>query len=274
MKTTTFTTWIINPFFVGGKKWGATRGSILKLGIIGILGLAIVLMSSQPARSEEASGDNWEFSASAYMWGASIGGESAAGGDIDIDFSDLLDNMNFAFMGSFGANKGKWGFLTDVIYMDVEDDDNDVLGPGLTLSDVELKAWIVTPMVTYRVLQSDRVELNVLAGARYFYLKVELDIEPLPKSSDSGDVWDGIVGVRGSVKLNKHWYLPFHFDVGTGDTDLTWQAFGAVGYKFSSFDLVAGYRYLTWEFDDDDKGGGTFNDLDISGPMVGVKFVF
>jgi hypothetical protein len=274
MKTTTFTTWIINPFFVGCKKWGATRGSILKLGIIGILGLAIVLMSSQPARSEEASGDNWEFSASAYMWGASIGGESAAGGDIDIDFSDLLDNMNFAFMGSFGANKGKWGFLTDVIYMDVEDDDNEVLGPGLTLSDVELKAWIVTPMVTYRVLQSDRVELNVLAGARYLYLKVELDIEPLPKSSDSGDVWDGIVGVRGSVKLNKHWYLPFHFDVGTGDTDLTWQAFGAVGYKFSSFDLVAGYRYLAWEFDDDDKGGGTFNDLDISGPMVGVKFVF
>ena len=55
---------------------------------------------------------------------------------------------------------------------------------------------------------------------------------------------------------------------------MTWQAFGGVGYRFGSWDLVAGYRYLAWEFDDDDKGGGTFNDLDISGPMVGVKFVF
>ncbi len=274
MKTTPVAARRVNPLFADGKKWGAARGSILKFGVLALLGLAIVLMGSQPARSEETSGDNWEFSASAYMWGASIGGDTAAGGDIDIDFSDLLDNMNFAFMGSFGANKGKWGFLTDVIYMDVEDDDNDVLGPGLTLSDVELKAWIVTPMITYRVLQSDRVELNILAGARYLYLKAELEIEPLPKSSNSGDVWDGIVGIRGSIVVNKKWYMPFHFDIGAGDTDLTWQAFGGIGYKFSSFDLVASYRYLKWEFDDDDKGGDTFNDLDISGPMVGMKFVF
>ena len=274
MKATTFAIRGINPIFAGGRMWDIVRGCMVQFGIVGLLGLMMVLVSSQPAYSEEAPGDTWEFSVGAYMWGANIGGESDAGGDIDIDFNDLLDNMNFTFMGTFGANKGKWGFLTDVIYLDVEDDDDVALEPGVSLNDVELKAWIITPMVTYRVVQSDLVELNILAGVRYLYLKAELDIEPLGQLSDSGDAWDGIVGIRGNITLNKHWYLPYHFDVGTGDTTLTWQAFGGIGYTFSSFDLVAGYRYMEWDFDDDDKGGGTFNDLDINGPMVGVKFVF
>ncbi len=38
------------------------------------------------------------------------------------------------------------------------------------------------------------------------------------------------------MNLNQNWYLPFHFDVGTGDTNLTWQAFAGVGYKIGSFD--------------------------------------
>ncbi len=33
-----------------------------------------------------------------------------------------------------------------------------------------------------------------------------------------------------------------------------------------------GYRYLTWEFDDNDTGGDTFNDLTIKGPMIGGNY--
>lgn len=94
------------------------------------------------------------------------------------------------------------------------------------------------------------------------------------RSSESGDTWDGIVGVRGKVKLKYNWYLPFRFDVGTGETKLTWQAYGGVGYKFNTFEIVAGYRYLDWNFDDNDKGGDTFNDLTVSGPILGVTFQF
>ena len=83
---------------------------------------------------------------------------------------------------------------------------------------------------------------------------------------------DGIVGVSGKVNLKYNLYLPFHFDVGTGDTNLTWQAYGGVGYKFKTFDLIAGYRYLTWDFDDE--GGGMFNELTVSGPLFGVTFQF
>lgn len=260
------------------------KSAFLKLRGFAFLVLAGLLFIAQPAVAATDTAADWQFTTSVYMWAPSIMGESAAGGDIDISFDTILENLDLTFMGSFGARKGKWGFLTDVIYMDLEDDDNSPLGPlgFLTLDDVELKAWIVTPMLTYEVLQSERFQLNVLAGARYLYMKADLTIDKKPPLSppttetfsDHGEVLDGIVGVNGHVNLTQNWYLPFHFDVGSGDTDLTWQAYGGVGYKFKNFDLIAAYRHLRWEFDDDDKGGGTFNDLYITGPMLGIKFVF
>ena len=46
-------------------------------------------------------------------------------------------------------------------------------------------------------------------------------------------------------------------------------------YKINNkWEVDLGYRYLKWDFDDNDKGGGTFNDLDISGPMLGAKYMF
>ena len=251
--------------------------SILKFQIFVLLGLATLLFIAQPVSAQEALSDDWEFSASIYMWGAGIDGKTAQGDDFDVEFKDILDNLDFTFMGNFGVNKGKWGFLTDVIYMDIKDDDNQSLTQRLTLSEVQIKAWIVTPVVTYSAVQSDRWNLTLQAGARYLYLEPSMEIDgPLEnrKDSDSGDAWNGIVGVSGKVNLKYNLYLPFHFDVGTGDTNLTWQAYGGVGYKFKSFDLVAGYRYLTWDFDDDDTGGELFNELTVSGPLFGVTFRF
>jgi hypothetical protein len=93
-------------------------------------------------------------------------------------------------------------------------------------------------------------------------------------ATGSGHIWDGIVGVRGAIVLGEGWSLPFHFDVGTGDTDLTWQAIALVPYKVSKWDVALGYRHLKWDFDDSDTGGDVFNDLYISGPLVGVKYLF
>lgn len=230
----------------------------------------------EPVVPEVVVSDSWEYSASINLWTASVGGETASGGDIDISFSDILDEMDFAFMTTLGAKKGKWGFLADVIYIDLSQDvDVPLNGGAESITKFGLKAWVVTPMATYRVIEEDQLNLDVLAGARYLYLKGSLEVDPAPGSiSDSGSVWDGIVGVRGTYDLNEKWYLPFHLDVGTGDTDLTWQAFAGVGYKYENFDLIAGYRYLDYNFDDGDTGGGIFNDLSLDGPMISINFYF
>ena len=62
--------------------------------------------------------------------------------------------------------------------------------------------------------------------------------------------------------------------MGTGDTDLSWQVFGGVGYKFNNLDLVAGYRHLEFDFVSGDEAGDLLNDIYISGPMVGIRYFF
>jgi len=90
------------------------------------------------------------------------------------------------------------------------------------------------------------------------------------KYSDSEDVLDGIIGAQVLLNLSDKWYFSCYADVGTGDSKLTWQVWPGVGYRLEKVDVVAGYRYLAWETDN----GDSIDDINFSGPMLGVKFRF
>ncbi len=79
------------------------------------------------------------------------------------------------------------------------------------------------------------------------------------------------MGLRGEFRPGGDWILPYYFDVGTGDSALTWQALVGVGYRFHWGDLVLAYRHLAYEFDDSAKGD---LDLAFSGAGLGVAFRF
>ena len=70
--------------------------------------------------------------------------------------------------------------------------------------------------------------------------------------------------------MNPTWFIPFHLDIGTGESDFTWQGFAGLGYRFKSLDVLVGYRYLYWDFEDN----AALDDLDVSGPGAGVRFYF
>ena len=260
---------------------------LLKFRLCTFFCFVLTSMAPQSVQAEEKTPGDWQFSGDLYMWAPAMKGETAQGGDIDISFNDILDNLDFTFMAGLSARKDKFSLLLDVIYMDLEDSSNYTLTRGplglrsLSITNLEMTAWVVTPAAAYNVFNTDLIEINLLAGARYLYLKTDADLvrQGLLETtrfspSGSGHVWDGIVGARGNIKLNEQWTMPFHFDVGTGDTDLTWQAFGGVEYKFTNVSLVAGYRHLEWDFDDNDTGGDLFDDLYISGPVIGFRYLF
>ena len=220
----------------------------------------------EPIVPEVVVDDSWNYTASLYLWAAAIGGTTTNGGNVDISFSDIIDNLDFGYMGNFGAKKGKWTFETDVLYLKVGSE----LDAPLPIERIQLRAWVVTPYAAYNVVESDQWNLDLLAGARYLYMKSQITL-PIVEVSDSDTNWNGIIGMKGSYKLNEKWYMPFTLDVGSGDSDITYQALAGVGYKYENFDLLVGYRYLKWEFDDAFVG---FRDLDLSGPIIGAKFRF
>jgi hypothetical protein len=217
--------------------------------------------------------DRWVFGAEAYLWGASIGGTSANGDDVDIGFGSLLKDLDLGFMTTLGAAKGRWTVFADLIYLNVSDD---VKGPDDIIElDVRLKGVVSTFGAAYSLAETDRSRFNLFGGGRYLWLdaklKLEIEDENRGSLSDSGAIWDAVIGLRGKTDLNDKWYLTYFADIGTGQSKLTWQALAAISYRFRKLDAVVGYRYLDWNFDND---SGAFNDLNFHGPFAGVKVRF
>ena len=134
----------------------------------------IVCSAVNVSAAESTTDEEWIFGAELYFWGASIGGQSSTGSDIDVDVGDILSSVEFAFMGTVGARKGKWSLAADVIYLNAED--GDTIAPGLK-ADVELTNWVVTPVVGYNLVDTGKSRLDILGGARFLYIKADLKLD-------------------------------------------------------------------------------------------------
>lgn len=258
--------------------WQLARKTCLTNVFAGALSLASL--------NATAADNDWHYGATLYLWGAGIQGETVGGADIDVGFDTLISNLNMAFMGAFEARQAHWSFLADVIYLNVGVDDGGTvpvrLQSGETVgvnikAGVETKGWVLNLLGAYTVLANEQASLDVLAGARYLDLEVDFDLGLAAEGyggsrslSASGDVWDGVVGVKGRVNLNDRWYLPYYVDVGTGQSDLTWQAFGGVGYSFDWGEMSVVYRHIEWELDSD-RG---LDNINFSGPAAAVTWRF
>ena len=117
----------------------------LKHFIIATLTLAIFSVPALTIAAEtESAADRWQFVGELYMWAPAINGEDVAGGDFEITFNDILDNLDLAFMGKLAAVKGKWSLIGDLIYMDLNQDISgtaNIIGrPEHTEADITLKS--------------------------------------------------------------------------------------------------------------------------------------
>jgi hypothetical protein len=265
--------------------------------LAGALGLVVPLS----AGASQGSPDDWQFAATLYGWFPSINGSvtyknapvgrlagvSGGSADISVGTDQLLDALNSVFMGALEVRRGPWGAFTDVIYMDLNADKNKDLRtaiPGasaLTANlDLGLSATVWTLAGQYQVVDNPTASANVLLGARYVEMDLGLDIAvsapvvgqvPVANVSANPSVWDGIIGVKGEFKPGGNWFVPYYADVGTGGSKLTWQALLGAGYRFNWGDLVLAYRYLDYQFDNNDKADVN---LAFGGVALGVTFRF
>ena len=239
-------------------------------------------ISSIPARTaDRGPSDEWRFSITPYLWVPAIDIETASGSEVEISMDDLLDNLKMAALGYFEARRSRWSFAVDGIYLNLAVDGGGTLsGPrigGSFDADVDTRSWIWTLTGGYRVWQSDRGTLDVIAGARYLDVSLDLDaskqIGPIggvrEESADGSNI-NAIVGVRGDVYLDGRWYALYHLDVGTGEIDLTWQAAAGVGYQFNWGDLSLLYRHMEWGFG----SGEDLDNIKAGGPMLAATFHF
>jgi hypothetical protein len=218
--------------------------------------------------------------------------------------TDWLDLLNIGALVSGSAKKGKWSINSDVVYLSLTSKDTRVASvdetisvPGTpiqlpvsvglnlnTRSDLDGLLWTIAG--GYSIKQTDTAVVDLIAGIRYFGIdtKASWDLTAdittlggttvLPaqgRIAKDVDLWDGIIGIRGQFSLSvQKWSVPYYFDIGAGDSDLTWQAMTGLNREFGWGDLMLMYRHL--EYDQDPSG--LFQSFSFSGPAVGVRFHF
>jgi hypothetical protein len=256
----------------------------------------LTLLAAGSAQAQGA--EPWRFQLALYGWVPAISGQSEFLGNpssIGISMGDVLDNLKMTFQGTFEASRGRWGLYTDFFYGNLGHaktaNHNITIGnPPIPATvtgtlDVDVKNYFWTLAGTYNLITSDDYRLDLLAGARMFRqeerLSYDLTVDivgpggVIPKQGTrTGSLtnWDAIVGVRGNASFgpDRRFILPYHFDIGTGESKLTYQAFVGIGYRFDWGAAVAGWRYLDYDF----KSGEALQEMTYNGPLAGVAFRF
>jgi hypothetical protein len=238
--------------------------------------------------------DEWHFTAYVYSYWATLSGSATfptgTSANITVDPNQLLHSLNFAIMGAFEVQRGPWGLFTDIIYVDASGSKTatrDLSVGGVTIPSgvtanvgLDVKSTVWTLGGSYRFAATPEATFDLLAGARDLILKQHLtwqfsaDVGPLAGparqgSSDSNpNNWDGIVGIKGRVMFgDQHtWFVPYYIDVGTGESKLTWQALGGLGYTFHWGEVIGVWRYLDYQFSKNSAS------LSMNGPAIGIAF--
>jgi hypothetical protein len=267
----------------------------LKLGVAtAILGLAGFASGSAAAEDVNMWDGQWHADAAVYGWVPfiypTVKLPAAAGGGTDtpeIQPSQYIKYIKGGALFDGSVRKGDWSIWTDLVYLNLQASPSRTREIGLpgglpTLpvifnaeSGLRVAVWTLAP--SYTVMNNDLGTLDILAGIRYVSARVNFAYDftaPPTRLNRGGGFWpqldstDGIVGVKGALRLSSDgkWYLPYEADGGAGTSTWNWNAFLGVGYHFHWGDLLLGGRNLTWHR----TGDVAFENVRMTGPFFGA----
>ena len=265
----------------------------LNLKVVKYLGLCAIalaglMVATAPLEAQSTNDGDWQWDATIYLWRTDIGGQTGGGSDINVDFGDVVSSLDYGFMGFLGARKGKWSIFGDLVLVDAEDTENVgvsvPIGPGTIDVDASVKAqlqsWVVNVGGGYALMQSESSgsRLDLVLGVRYLDIDADLDLdwtidgEPDGRRFSEGNTnFDAFIGVKGHIAAGRIVSIPYYVDVGTGDSDLTWQALVGLNFRVTRWlDIPVVYRYMEWEL----ASNRLVSDLNFGGVAAGLKFRF
>lgn len=259
------------------------------------LAAAFLVAAPLPVAAQtEGAPDAWQFELTPYLFGAGLNGTTgvrtglgSVTSDINLSFSDLLENLDSGFMALFVAQKDKWSFGVEGVYFKIEDEGaKSWQGPLGNSSTGALEATMteqVYQLTAGYLVSGGRTKVNILGAARYTRLDADLNLVatignpllPDGSRSVSGDEswWDPVIGISVIAPFAEHWSFAGYADVGGFGvgSDVTWQAIAGVDWQFSeSLAARFGYRYLYQDFDDD----GFIWDMAAQGVYLGLGIGF
>ena len=213
-----------------------------------------------------------QYSITPYLWAMGLEGSiqaGAVGGDVDVGFSDLLDNLEMTVPIRFEASGPVWTLIAEINFADLS---YDLEGSnGMTIGELDLDMLTAELLSGYKF--SDFSEL--IFGVRYTSLDTELSFGGGPggssKFSADQDWVDPVVGLRYGGPISRRWNFRIRGDVGGFGvgSELTWNLRAGFGVEVSDVtQIVIGYHVLDIDYDQNN----FVYDMAQQGPEFAVSF--
>ncbi len=250
-----------------------------------VLALGVLSFSVSTVTTSASADDAWNFSIEPYVMVSSIDGDAGVGrvtgAEVAVDFDDILENLQSAFMVVIEAHHaGGWGIALDYGFMDLG---ADISGPLGGIIDADVRQGILE-LIAARRFDLANGYYEIIGGVRWWDNDVEVEVDPgvLPGSATASieeDWIDPVVGIRFARSMKEKWKLVLRGDVGGfgAGSDFTASASGGVYYSFSeTVSLDIQYKALWVDYEDGTKGtpGYFAYDTVTHGPILGIKFDF
>jgi hypothetical protein len=257
------------------------------------------LIAASPLHAEETMRDGWLIRVSPYIWATAFNGNATVKGrkaNVDVNFSDVVKNLDGGFLAQGEASKGPWSFILQGNFLRASVDDSGDLIDTKANSDAligemygayRLGHWDVAESSTPQLIRPAGIErglsVDAMAGVLYTYLNMDLTLKgngPLTgiERHFSGDQqWaTPMVGLRGLLGLDDHWFFAAQGAVGAiSNTNSAWNLQGLVGYSFNrTVSVAGGYRALH-QYYRNGNGNDRFEyDVTTHGPVVALTFTW
>lgn len=247
-----------------------------------IIAMVLFISTSKGIAAEE---DDWQFTVEPYLMGTNIEGDTRLGRptgvDVDVDFGDILENLEAAFMINGSVyHKSGWGILVDYGFMKLG---KDTSGPVGGIIDAEVRQGVLETFIA-KQFSLQQASLEFYTGIRWWDNDIDVSVDPAIRQgsvtlSVDEDWVDPVVGSQLTMGITERFDLIFRGDVGGFGISSDFTALIAAGVHCRLTELISldlRYKAIWVDYETGTEGTpGYFSYKTVThGPILGVIFNF
>ncbi len=246
---------------------------------------AFCILFAGTAYSQESEKENdFQFLFEPYLMFTSISGDASVGrvtgASVDLDTSDILENLDFGIMFHMEGIYKNWGLAFDYGLMDLKQDNagpiNGIITAGVRQQVIELFAFRRIPIKDGKI--------DILMGGRSWDNKISLTLDPAwspgSTSVQQKENWiDPFLGARAYFDLAEDWTFFVRGDIGGFGIASDFTALGNFGVMYDITKTVIlniQYKALWVDYETGTKNTPDYFAYDTvtHGPIIGLIFKF
>lgn len=144
------------------------------------MALALAALLPAPAVVAETEDSGWEFKLRPTIWLPSVSGDTSTGdvsAGLDVSASEAVAELQGGLIFNIEVRRKRLGVLAQGMFAELSVDAPSP-GPFFNMIDTTFELDTLDLALFGRVLEGEEGWIDLLVGARYFYLGVDLDMQP------------------------------------------------------------------------------------------------